>query len=333
MNNNQLKFATINVGGSLETENFVEKRFSESKCAVVGVTETHCRMRGKVRCGYAQIGAPRPEDGNRACHGGVALLFAQDVAFRLLFKHAEKNFQIVVARVRNMNAAVVYIAPSANLEASARCLKLLQTHCRGPTAIMGDWNARHRKWDKLTKSRGTQLYNWCASNKWTTSAIDGFSYQCNTGESNIDLFASKDIVCSRASSPRGPWDGAINHKPVTCTVESPGNISEEKRRMVISNSRLKDKEYREKVRDGSKADLLTLSMRFNSCNSEQELNMLCTRTEEELCRPWLVPLRLTNRFRGFWNNELDQMAKKRTRLSKRRRGQKTRESLANTSAS
>ncbi len=55
-----IKVATVNVGGSQEAGLYLDKLIQEHGCAVVGVTETHCKMEGKIRWRYIQIGPPRP---------------------------------------------------------------------------------------------------------------------------------------------------------------------------------------------------------------------------------------------------------------------------------
>ncbi len=71
---------------------YAEALKEEHGCSVVGVTETHCKMEGKVRTRYPQLGAPRPGPHGDKGHGGVALIFSAGVEF----KRAEKNFQIIV---------------------------------------------------------------------------------------------------------------------------------------------------------------------------------------------------------------------------------------------
>ena len=83
--------------------------------------------------------------------------------------------------------------------------------------------------------------------------------------------------------------------------------------MKTSHRLLRDKDYVEQVREDQKSDKLNLAMRFNACASLPELDMLCERTAECLMRPWLVPSRNSKRFKDFWNKELDEMAKVRTR--------------------
>ncbi len=150
----------MNVGDSREAEVYVDRLIDERGCAVVGGTVTPCKMEAKIRSRYPQIGAPRPRENPRdRPHGRLALIEASPFAFRLLYRKAEKNFQIIIAQVREITYTVRYISPSAALRGPRgneveKCLNVLQTYSRGPSSAMGDWNARQRTWDKKSIPRG-----------------------------------------------------------------------------------------------------------------------------------------------------------------------------------
>ncbi len=80
---NNFLVATLNVGGSQEAGVYAEALVEEHGCSVVGVTETHCKMEGKVRTRYPQLGAPRPCSHGDKGHGGVALIVSASVEFSL----------------------------------------------------------------------------------------------------------------------------------------------------------------------------------------------------------------------------------------------------------
>ncbi len=144
----KLRLARMNVGGSPETPAFVNKWMSDHGVDVLGITETHLKPDGKIRVGYFAINAPRPPPEQGRNSGGVTLLFRKAGGVKLIYKHVEKNFQMVIAQVGKVKCGVVYISPKATRTETEECLRMLNTHSRGNSIIGGDWNARHKQWDQ-----------------------------------------------------------------------------------------------------------------------------------------------------------------------------------------
>ena len=228
---------------------------------MVGVAETQNTMASKIRCDFPQIGAHRPSCSvNEKAHGGVALLAKKGAKQRLLFKHAEKSFQMIIALVLSITIAVVYLAPSASDQEEDRCLNMLQTHARGPTLAMGDLNARNKSWwDKMTNARGRKLERWAHRFGWETSALRStpsfVSSACSgnrsrTGTSNIDLILTKLLTKGSIYTAPGAWESNLQHKPACMSLPNiPSNMPDQVQKCLVSVKRFSDKNFREKVRD------------------------------------------------------------------------------------
>ena len=199
-------------------------------------------MASRIRCDFPQIGARRLLwSVIYKAHGGVALLTKTGVKQRLLYKHAEKSFQMIIARVLSITIAVVYLAPSASDEEEDSYLNMLRTHARGLTLAMGDFNTRNKSWwDKMTNAQGRKLVRWAGRFGSETSALRCTSSfvsnarsgnRSRTGTSNIDLLLTKLRTKGSIYAPLGPGNPIYNTSRSAC----PCRISPAIRRIKCRN--------------------------------------------------------------------------------------------------
>ena len=95
-------------------------------------------------------------------------------------------------------------------------MEILRRHGSGPTIFCGDFNARHKLWDKRQNNRGSALLRWCQSLRYIIKSPQEPTFHAPSRSSCIDFFISKRVQCSNARVLNGPWDGCSDHLPVLC---------------------------------------------------------------------------------------------------------------------
>ncbi len=70
---------------------------------------------------------------------------------------------------------------------------MINMHARGRAIVCGDWNARRKRWDRVSNRRGNQVVRWATAKRWKVSTLDDFSFRTKRYKSNIDFFCDKKI--------------------------------------------------------------------------------------------------------------------------------------------
>ncbi len=84
-------------------------------CSQLGMTKAHLKHEGKIRVDYFAINAPRPPPERGLNSGGVSLLFRKTGGVKLIYKHAEKNFPMVIAQVGKVKCGVIHVLKRKNV--------------------------------------------------------------------------------------------------------------------------------------------------------------------------------------------------------------------------
>ena len=148
---------------------------------------------------------------------GVAWLVRRSVPLRKLPQRTTD--EIVVARVKDLTLISGYNRPKRlNV---IKALHAALSRSGGKVVTIGDWNARHAKWDQRAPRNhqaGAMLDRVICSNNMTIVNSTGYTCHRWNGKSNIDLALVSD--CLR-TSVRGLSDlrgGGSDHTPVGVLV-------------------------------------------------------------------------------------------------------------------
>ncbi len=110
----QTTLGTSNLGGTPEAPKMIEELIEKHKIHVLGLTETFQKEDSAIRVKYNQVSATRPTEKKAEQRGGVAIITRVGIALLVLFKMATRTSQAIVARVRRLTVAPVYISPLAD---------------------------------------------------------------------------------------------------------------------------------------------------------------------------------------------------------------------------
>ncbi len=103
----------------------------------------------------------------------MAIITRAGIAVRVLFKMATRTSQAIVARVGHLKVATVYISLLADRDEYDTYLGNLHKYCRGQAVIMGDFNARHRHWDRKSNWRGNKVARGAEKHNWRIRTATG----------------------------------------------------------------------------------------------------------------------------------------------------------------
>ncbi len=90
---------------------------------IIGVTETRLHPKSKIRTEYFAINAPRPPPLRGQDTGGVSFIFWTLCGVRLIFKHAEKKFQLIIAQLGKVKCGIAYLSPKSTKIETQKALK------------------------------------------------------------------------------------------------------------------------------------------------------------------------------------------------------------------
>ena len=149
------------MNGLADSEAAVHKAWKALGLDILCLVETWLRSTDEVHIGLPHdvLSLEAPQKGRP--HGGTVFLRRPGLQTRVLARYATKSYQTLAIYVKpGLNVIGVYITPNAERIVIRECLARLKSLCRGPTVILGDWNARHRDWDDKSNKQGQLVRNW-----------------------------------------------------------------------------------------------------------------------------------------------------------------------------
>lgn len=194
----------------------------------------------------------------------------------------------------------------------------LSRKVRGRLIVAGDFNSRNTMWDTRNNAKGIALRRWMSKNSWKIEAPRESTFNSKQGSSVVDLLIYRGCSVLDTRVVEGEWQGCSDHLPVCPTVvtdcydsrRSGGTISKPRRKneqLVSKASLVYDKE------------LPALLKRLQYVKTERDLNEIYRNTTELLAQPFRPKGRphRSRAARPFWNHELEEMSKHRSKLHRR----------------
>jgi len=246
--------------------------------------------------------------------GGVAMFFADRVKFTPgpIYK-SEKFIQIVSAVIGDLTIFGTYISPQLPAAQLRNELKTIHESCTGRKIIIGDLNSRHTAWDTNGNTNGAALRRWTEANAWRVTAPPAYTFHGARGSSTVDLAVSKRCDNLQVRNIYGEWDGASDHTAISAKL--PYIAPRRSRQNRISKSRRKRGDLHEKAEQIYSERMPECIHRFRRVEDAASLNrayiFFCTIILSAFL-PKGKP-RPTDSSPG-WTQELDAMAKIRSRL-------------------
>lgn len=245
--------------------------------------------------------------------GGVAMYIHPLLKYKLIDKIATRRYQYITIQVTDTFITMAYISPAASEAEVEKVLEGVDRRRKGKAILMGDLNARNRKWDKITNRRGTKILEWARSRGWEIRGAGGPTCHSNGGASSPDLFMIKGVRLRNARIHIGPWSGCSDHEAIKAEAE----VSPEERKAYryIPRGRRKDEKYIKKAKQMLKVELPQYIDTVKRCTTWQELEQEMGKVTRTLLAPWEeARTSKPSRYRRVWNRELDTLAKDRSRL-------------------
>ena len=270
---------------------------------------------------HESVRLPTPHARGRGV-GGVSLLIQEHVDYKLLRKKASVLVQYVAIAIQDLTIVGAYINPGVRGEKLCKIEEFIEEIRQltpGRVCILGDLNARHRRWDSTSNVRGQELLRVCRRRGWRIWAPNEPTYRgAANNESTIDLMITRGCDPTTLVVPRGDWDGCSDHSPVVASLRArwnrrsyrPGRISQARRKNAGALARA------EEVFPNT---LPYWTEQIREARTPEELQDAYDGMARALLNPWRPTTRGVNpeRYREFWSEELEKLSKKRSKLYRR----------------
>ena len=319
----ETRLATYNIRGlALNTQTIIEF-LEELEPHILVVTETFQKPGDSLKIGRPHFSA-NPEqlsekDRNR---GGVTMIFQDFLRVKLLRRVVQQDYQLITCQLGNTTVIGAYISPNVSAAVWQEILGQIHSSTSGPTVLLGDLNSRHISWDKESNPRGNRLHSWARKYGWKIAAPPEPTFRTTRGgrvrESVIDLMLVKGMKPPEVSVPRGTWRGASDHMPIIAAI--PRRAPLLKRRTWISMTERAREETLKEAESVFKRTLPGQAGALWSSTSFEEFTQHLRNT----ARLFLTPYRESRAHAGklvctYWNNELRQLARKRSKAIDRQK--------------
>lgn len=263
--------------------------------------------------------APPSEQLNRG-YGGVGIIIHPLVPYEIRDRYSTSTIQTITATLMSTTVSVVYISPRATAEQETTALSRIHKISGERAVVMGDMNARHTAWDKVCNPRGRRIARWARKNAWRVIGPDEPSFRTAKGESYPDLFMVKGVRTGQAKTRCDIIGTGSDHLPVqlTARLDNDKKESKTKRGGCIPRKQRRNPALIAKAKEQYKTSLTTCLEKIKAVKSRAELEEAYKHFKEVVLCPWENARReKPSRFRPWWNETLDEMAKYRRRLYRR----------------
>lgn len=245
--------------------------------------------------------------------GGLSLLVSSSHRSKLVRLHGSKQGQMVGVTVNGLPVVGLYLRPElSSIDAKLLWKEVVQAS-RGSAVILGDFNARHVRWDDATNANGRFLVAAASTNNLTISAPSAPTFVGNRGTSIVDLVLTRNVTVTKIGIQEDV-DTISDHRAVIgeIALASPRSSS------GIPLSVIRNRVCQTRVAGSYERSGKSLCNMLIEVNSGEELENAARRVAHATLEPWAAECApKPGRFRPGWNRELDRLAKTRSRLQRR----------------
>lgn len=315
----KLKVATFNVRGYRARDTIAHTLMEENNLDILMIQETLLPETGTIFSNYGHEIVTKNTEHPTA--RGSAMLVKPDLNYKLICKDITASYELIAIRVGPITICGVYIRIDHDISAIITdCMETIKSIARGPVVVVGDFNARDRRWDRSGNARGRYLKNWCDREGWTISSTNEPTFTGGRGASStIDLVVHRACGEMRPIIPRGIWCGCSDHLPVMTEIQLQGNRPINRPAPRIAKALRRREDIVENATAWLQRKLPEITTRIELINSRIDLERECAALTSALLQPWLKYRKSpkSRRFKRFWSEELDRMARERSFQYKR----------------
>ena len=280
---------------------------------ILGICETWLRPSDLIQSKqFAESVSVLQDHGGWRGQGGVAVIVAPLINYRVVRKHSQVEYQFIILNIAGTYVSVVYIRPHLPKQRFLQCLNHVHDLTRGKSILMGDLNARHTRWDKHTNPHGRWLLEWAQSHRWTIDAPSCPTFASHQGSSTVDLFLSKGVTTSGAEVLNGIWDGSSDHRAVRTRIVARPQYNLDVPR--IPQSQRRNPVFVKKAKTLYQSELPRLVKLAQSSSTAQEVEDLYSQLKEVILEPWSSARKhRPKRYKYFWTRRLDYLKSMRSK--------------------
>lgn len=286
---------------------------------VLGLCETWARGDSDPITKTIDESAPAPPTIrlNRG-YGGVGLIVHPLLKYHLKDKFSSPTIQSITVKLTALTISIIYISPRAPAKDVATALDRLHRISGTRAIIMGDMNGRHTDWDTKSNARGLNLTRWSVRNGWKIYGPDEPTYRSPKGNSSPDIFMLRGLTHATVSTRTKMTDTGSDHLPVELSVKLHSKEVNNQRTAHIPRRQRRNAKTLQDARVQYNSKLPSCLEKIEKASDGRELEEAYEGYKETILGPWEKHRRKKpNRYKPWWNDTLDSLAKHRRRLYRR----------------
>ena len=190
-----------------------EVQAMSSQADIVGITETWTRPGDTTENSWVSEQQPAPCNRMGRRQGGVALIINPMYKYTVVARYADEDLQFIATKVADVILICAYLSPTTTVEKSKRIMTVWNT-MGNRVLVIGDFNARHRMWDKRTVPMGSSIVSECKRLRWRIWAPKDPTCFSVCGTSVIDLALSKNQPIDFIAVLDGKKYRGSDHAPI-----------------------------------------------------------------------------------------------------------------------
>lgn len=317
-----LSISCMNVRGIKGKRDMVGKILTETH--ILAVCETWLRDSDARQCDWiSERVNTKITHSRRRGFGGVGIVVHPLVKYTKIAEAATEKYQCLTIRTIGRNITVVYISPAARKADEEAVREYILATPEGSSIVLGDFNARHRRWDTIDNERGKRLVRWADGKNWKIIAPESRTCVTPRGSSNPDLCLTKGNTINNIHVLQGEWSKWSDHIPFKIHVAT----SHTKNFKNFGNIRKRlrtHKWYQFKAMTTYERVFNELQQKIEQCSNGTALEIAYKEFKKLILHPWLdARLPVPGRYKSFWTKTLDNLSKARSKAYKKAKKFKT----------
>ena len=311
-----MKIVVWNANGIKRKEEELAIMLREEMPTATIITETWLRPVQMLNCPWQVMRVDEHTIPGRPS-GGVAVILQPDQNGKFVRRYIEEEYNAIWVRLPNeFDIIAVYVRPNTPPGKIETFLEDVRARARYPFILAGDLNARHKSWCTKNNPRGRPFHSWALKHRISIHAPATPTFVSSRGTSTIDIFVANGVIIGELKVTDGVWNAASDHLAVAATVEHmsggrelPGSFAT-RTLLCPKNAVRAATHYRR--------EMPLFEAMSHRVDTACDIDNAYANFLEEVLRPWIV-IRGTRspKYKWFWDDKLQRMAKDRDKLYKK----------------
>jgi len=314
-----LRVGMMNVRGLVRTAQEIEDWILDDRINVLALSEILLTpgIHPNLSLQNETVSGPLNAHG-LATKGGVAIVLYGIAKYKVVLRLREEYGQAVGVQIKGVTYVSVYISPAARRGEIIQFLNQIHRICRGTTIVLGDFNARQEDWCTENNTAGKALVDWCEDYEWRIDAPPFPTRQDTRCSTTVDLAITRNCKLTKFREATNYCHGISDHNPIFGEMETERARGENEAPRITLNRRTRP-EYNEQTAERMEKELPDLLEKLSTVDSQELMDRLYKEYTKIMTTAYIPKGKKRNRqrYKYFWNDELNAKGRERSRLYRR----------------